>query len=160
VHFSSPEQSGINAVDRFVVTMGSTLIVHYSKRRRLRPRRIGRNIGPAFQFSGAKAAFNAVDRSSQRSTYADCVHSEGVFGHDISGRTVGPAFKFTGSKAAFNAVRPLRVSIGTTLIYAPKTATSSAMTSWATISDRRSSSLAPGWRSIRKTASWSPSPTP
>jgi hypothetical protein len=77
-----------------------------------------RNVGPAFQFSGAKAAFNDVDRFvvTMGNKLIVTTRNGDVFGHEIVGRNIGPGFKFSGSKAAFNTTDRFVVTIGNMLI--------------------------------------------
>ena len=112
-----------NAVDRFVVTIGDTLIVTTRTGEVFGHDLSARRIGPAFKFAGAKAAFNEVDRFvvTIGNTLIVTTRTGEVFGHEVSGRNVGPAFKFTGAKAAFNEVDRFVVTIGNTLIVTTRT---------------------------------------
>ena len=107
-----------NPQDRFVVCIGSTLIVTTRNGDTFGHDITGHTADRFFQFAGAKAAFNAGDRfvTTMGNTLIVITQGGDVFGHDVSGRTIGPAFKFAGSKAAFNAVDRFVVTIGNMLI--------------------------------------------
>jgi hypothetical protein len=107
-----------NPQDRFVISIGNTLIVTTRPGDTFGHDITGHTADRAFQFAGAKAAFNTVDRfvTTMGNTLIVTTQNGDVFGHDISGRTIGPAFKFNGSKAAFNAVDRFVVTIGNMLI--------------------------------------------
>jgi len=95
---------GFNPQDRFLVTIGNTLVVTTQSGDTFGLDVAGHRVGEAFQFSGAKAAFNPEDRFvvTMGNKLIVITRSGDVFGHDVSGRDIGPAFKFSGSKAAFN----------------------------------------------------------
>jgi hypothetical protein len=107
-----------NAVDRFVVSIGNTLIVTTRNGDVFGHDVPGSRSGPAFKFTGAKAAFNVVDRFvvTMGNMLIVTTQNGDVFGHEISGRNIGPAFKFTGAKAAFNVVDRFVVTMGNKLI--------------------------------------------
>lgn len=107
-----------NPQDRFVVSIGGTLMVTTRRGDIFGHDITGHTADRFFQFAGAKAAFNTVDRfvTTIGNTLMVTTQTGDVFGHDVSGRTIGPAFKFAGSKAAFNAVDRFVVTIGNTLI--------------------------------------------
>ena len=107
-----------NPQDRFVVSIGSTLIVTTANGDTFGHDITGHTADRFFQFAGAKAAFNPGDRfvTTLGNTLIVITRSGDVFGHDVSGRTIGPGFKFAGSKAAFNAVDRFVVTIGNMLI--------------------------------------------
>ena len=63
----------------------------------------GRNIGPAFKFTGSKAAFNGpVDRFVVTNGNRLIVTTQNgdAFGHDVSGRDIGPPFPMNRSAAS------------------------------------------------------------
>lgn len=107
-----------NPQDRFVVSIGSTLIVTTRNGDTFGHDITGHTADRFFQFAGAKAAFNTVDRfvTTMRNVLIVITRNGDVFGHDVSGRTIGPAFKFNGSRVAFNAVDRFVVTIGNMLI--------------------------------------------
>jgi len=107
-----------NPQDRFVVSIGNTLIVTTRSGDTFGHDITGHTADRFFQFAGAKAAFNTVDRfvTTMGNMLIVITQSGDVFGHDVSGRTIGPGFKFAGSKAAFNAVDRFVVTIGNMLI--------------------------------------------
>lgn len=107
-----------NSQDRFVVSIGNTLIVTTRNGDTFGHDITGRTADSAFQFSGAKAAFNTVDRfvTTMGNQLIVCTQSGNTFGHDVSGRNINPAFQFTGAKAAFNAVDRFVVTIRNMLI--------------------------------------------
>jgi hypothetical protein len=107
-----------NPQDRFVVSIGNTLIVTTRSGDTFGHDLSGHTADRAFQFDGAKAAFNTVDRfvTTMGSTLIVITQNGDVFGQDVSGRTIGPPFKFAGSKAAFNAGDRFVVTIGNMLI--------------------------------------------
>ncbi|WP_321475940.1 hypothetical protein [uncultured Paludibaculum sp.] len=107
-----------NPQDRFVVSIGGTLMVTTRPGDTFGHDITGHTADRAFQFAGAKAAFNAVDRfvTTMGNKLIVITQSGDVFGHEVSGRTIGPAFRFAGSKAAFNAVDRFVVTIGNMLI--------------------------------------------
>ena len=109
----SGAKAAFNPEDRFVVTMGTTLIVCTQNGNVFGHDIAGRNIGPGFKFTGAKAAFNVGDRfvTTTDKTLIVCTQNGDVFGHDIANRNIGPGFKFTGSKAAFNTSDRFVVSV-------------------------------------------------
>ncbi|MEP6729436.1 MAG: hypothetical protein ABJE10_02305, partial [bacterium] len=114
-----------NAVDRFVTTIGNTLIVCTQNGDVFGHDIVNRDIHPGFQFAGAKAAFNAVDRFvvTIGNTLIVCTRNGDVFGHDVDvvRRTIGPAFKFTGSRMAFNPQDRFVVTVGSTMIVTTRT---------------------------------------
>ncbi len=84
-----------NAADRFVVTIGNTLVVTTQNGDVFGHDVSGRTIGPAFKFGGAKAAFNPGDRFvvTIGNTLVVTTQNGDAFGHNVSGRTIGPAFQ-------------------------------------------------------------------
>jgi hypothetical protein len=115
---SMSNRIAFNPQDRFVVSIGSTLVVTTNSGDTFGHDITGHTADRAFQFAGAKAAFNPVDRfvTTIGSTLIVITRSGDVFGHDVSGRTIGPGFKFAGSRAAFNEGDRFVVTIGNTLI--------------------------------------------
>lgn len=107
-----------NPQDRFVVSIGNTLIVTTRSGDTFGHDIAGHTADSAFRFSGAKAAFNSVDRfvTTMGSRLIVCTQNGNTFGHDVSGRDIGPAFQFTGAKTAFNAVDRFVVTIRNKLI--------------------------------------------
>ncbi len=107
-----------NPQDRFVVSIGNTLIVTTRTGDTFGHDITGHTADQAFKFTGAKAAFNAVDRFvvTMGNTLIVTTKDGTVFGHDVSSRNIGPAFQFTGAKVAFNAVDRFVTTAGKTLI--------------------------------------------
>ena len=107
-----------NPQDRFVVSIGNTLIVTTRTGDTFGHDITGHTADGAFKFTGAKAAFNTVDRfvTTMGTKLIVTTQNGDVFGHDVSGHTIGVPFKFDGSKAAFNAVDRFVVTIGNKLI--------------------------------------------
>jgi len=107
-----------NPQDRFLVTIGNTLMVTTQNGAVFGHDMSGHHVGEAFQFNGARAAFNPQDRFvvTMGNKLIVTTQSGDVFGHEVSGRTIGPAFKFTGSRAAFNPQDRFVVTMGNLLI--------------------------------------------
>ena len=107
-----------NPQDRFVVTMGNRIIVTTQSGATFGHDISGKNIGPAFQFTGAKVGFNPQDRFvvTIGNRIIVTTQSGATFGHDISGKNIGPAFQFTGAKVGFNPQDRFVVTIGNRII--------------------------------------------
>lgn len=106
--------------DRFVVGIRDTLVVTTRSGDTFGHDVTGHTADGAFQFTGAKAAFNTdtVDRFvvAMGSTLIVTTRSGAVFGHDVTLRHIGPAFQFAGPPAAFNEVDRFVTTIGNTLV--------------------------------------------
>ena len=72
----------------------------------------GQNIGPVFQFTGAKIGFNAQDRFmvALGNTLVVITDDGSMFGAEVTG--IGPVFQFTGAKIGFNAQDRFMVALG------------------------------------------------
>ena len=108
-----------NPQDRFLVTLGNTLMVTTQNGDVFGLDVADHRVGEAFKFAGARAAFNPQDRFvvTMGNMLIVTTQNGDVFGHDVSGRTIGPAFKFAGSKAAFNGAQDrFVVTMGNLLI--------------------------------------------
>lgn len=107
-----------NPEDRFVVSIGSRIVVTTKSGDVFGHDVSGHQIGDAFQFTGARAACNPQDRfvAVMGNTLMVVTRSGEVFGHDVSGRDIGPALKFSGAKAAFAPQDRFVVTTGNTLL--------------------------------------------
>jgi hypothetical protein len=83
-----------NPQDRFVVTIGNQLIVTTQNGDVFGHDVSGRDIGPPFKFTGARAAFNPQDRFVVTIGNKLIVTTQNgdAFGHDVSGRNIGGIF--------------------------------------------------------------------
>jgi hypothetical protein len=121
--FSGGTKIGFNPQDRFMVAMSTpdrpgdgTLAVITQSGDVFGADIKDQNIGPVFQFSGAKIGFNPQDRFMvamttpdrpglihvPTSTLAVITQSGDVFGADVFDRDIGPVFQFSGAKIGFN----------------------------------------------------------
>jgi hypothetical protein len=113
-----PQRVAFKPGDRFVVAIGSRLVVTTKSGDVFGHDVSGYRIGDAFQFTGARAAFDLQDRfvAVMGHTLLVTTRSGEVFGHDVPGRDIGPAFKFTGAKAAFDPQTRFVITTGNTLL--------------------------------------------
>ena len=98
----SANKVGFNPQDRFLVTIGNKLVVTTQNGDVFGHEVANRDIGPAFKFTGSKAAFNGPqDRFvvTIGNTLIVITKDGDVFGHEVSNNDVGQPFKFTGTKA-------------------------------------------------------------
>ena len=96
---------GFNPNDRFMTTLGSTLVVVTAEGERIGSRVSGRQMQPVFQFTGAKIGFNPQDRflTTIGNTLVIVTVEGNVFGSDVVNRELQPVYQLSGAKVGFNA---------------------------------------------------------
>jgi ATP-dependent phosphoenolpyruvate carboxykinase len=106
---------GFNPQDRFMVTMLSSFLAVITQAGDVFGAPIEgqssglffqpQNLGPVFQFSGAKIGFNPQDRfmvTIGGNTLAVITQAGDVFGAVVNGQNIDPVFQFSGAKIGFN----------------------------------------------------------
>ena len=96
---------GFNPGDRFLVTMGTRIIVITGDGDAFGHDTTEDSVGPAFKFTGSKVAFNGVEDRyvyTMGNTIVVTRQDGGTFGHIVQGRDIGAPFAFRGSRVAFN----------------------------------------------------------
>ena len=109
---------GFNPQDRFMMTLGNTLVVVTQDGSVFGADVVGGQLQPVFGFTGAKIGFNPQDRFMMAlgNTLVVVTQDGNVFGADVAGRNVGPVFQFGGAKIGFSPQDRFMMALGNTLI--------------------------------------------
>lgn len=104
--------------DRFMVSIGRTLVVITSAGNVFGADILNNELQPVFQFGGAKIGFNPEDRFAVTigNTILIITQNGSVFGSEVTGRELGPVFRYDGPAIGFNPVDKFMVSIGHLLV--------------------------------------------
>jgi hypothetical protein len=97
-------QIGFNPQDRFMMTLGNTLIVVTQSGDVFGADFVGDHLQSVFEFGGARIGFNPQDHFMMAlgNTLVVVTESGDVFGADVVGRDLRPVFQFSGAKIGFN----------------------------------------------------------
>jgi Cellulase N-terminal ig-like domain len=123
-HFIGPPQPeptvmiGFNPQDRFMMTLGSTLVVVTSDGNVFGADAVGRLLEPVVQFGGARIGFNPQDRFMMTlgNTLVVVTSDGNVFGADVVGHELQPVYQFSGARIGFNPQDRFMMALGNTLV--------------------------------------------
>ena len=109
---------GFNPQDRFMMTLGNTLVVVTSDGNVFGADVVGRLLQPVCQFSGARIGFNPQDRFMMTlgNTLVVVTSDGNVFGADVVGRLLQPVYQFSGARIGFNPQDRFMMTLGNTLV--------------------------------------------
>ena len=109
---------GFNPQDRFMMTLGSTLVVVTSDGNVFGADAVGRLLEPVVQFGGARIGLNPQDRFMMTlgSTLVVVTSDGNVFGADVVGHELQPVYQFSGARIGFNPQDRFMMTLGSTLV--------------------------------------------
>jgi hypothetical protein len=115
---SAQTKIGFNPQDRFMMTLGNTLVVVRNDGRVFGSDVVNGQAQPVFEYGGAKIGFNPQDRFmlALGNTLVVVTQDGSVFGSDVVNRQLQPVFQFSGAKIGFNPQDRFMMALGNTLV--------------------------------------------
>ena len=109
---------GYNPKDRFMMTLGNTLVVVTQDGDVFGSEAVGQQLQPVFQFSGAKIGYSPQDRFMMTlgNTLVVVTQDGDVFGSEVVGHQLQPVFQFSGVKIGYNPIDRFMMTLGNTLV--------------------------------------------
>jgi hypothetical protein len=115
---SDQAKIGFSPGDRFMMTLGNTLVVVRNDGSVFGSDVVNGQAQPVFEFGGAKIGFNPQDRFMMTvgNTLVVVTQDGSVYGSDVANRQLQPVFQFGGAKIGFNPQDRFMMTFGSTLV--------------------------------------------